>query len=278
VKFIDRSKDRPFLLYVAHSMPHVPLHVSDKFQGKSARGMYGDVIEEIDWSVGEILAALARNDLDRRTLVLFTSDNGPWLNYGEHAGSAGPLREGKGTCWEGGVREPFLARFTGVIPAGSVCTEPAMTIDLFPTIARLTGAPSPEKKIDGLDIWPLLVGEPGAKNPHDAYYFYYNDNELHAVSSGAWKLYLPHTYRTLAGQPGGRGGLPVSYQQRTLVRPELYDLESDIGETHDLAAEHPDIVERLLALAEQAREDMGDRLTNRGGKNRRAPGRVADSD
>ena len=274
VKFIDRSKSQPFLLYVAHSMAHVPLHVSDKYQGKSAQGMYGDVMEEIDWSVGEILAALARNDLDRRTLVIFTSDNGPWLNYGDHAGSAGPLREGKGTCWEGGVREPFIARFTGSIPAGSVCSEPAMTIDLFPTIARLTGAKLPEKKIDGLDIWPLFVGTPGAKNPHEAYYFYYNDNELHAVMSGNWKLYLPHTYRTLAGQPGGRDGKPVSYEQRKLTQPELYDVQADIGETHDVAAENPQVVARLLAFAEQARDDMGDQLTKRPGKNRRAPGQL----
>ncbi len=176
VSFIDRHKDQPFLLYVPHSMAHVPLHISDKFAGHSGAGMYGDVMQEIDWSVGEITAALARHGLDDKTLVIFTSDNGPWLNYGDHAGVAGPLREGKGTCWEGGVREPFIARFTGSIPAGSVCDEPAMTIDLFPTIARLTGAKLPDHKIDGLDIWPLLSGEPRAKNPHDAYFFYYNDN------------------------------------------------------------------------------------------------------
>ncbi|HEY1599326.1 MAG TPA: sulfatase [Pirellulales bacterium] len=274
VKFIDRSKDRPFLLYVAHSMPHVPLHVSDKFQGKSAQGMYGDVIEEIDWSVGEILAALARNGLDRRTLVIFTSDNGPWLNYGDHAGSAGPLREGKGTCWEGGVREPFVARLTGCIPAGSVCNEPAMTIDLLPTIARLTGAPLPKLPIDGLDIWPLLSGQPGAKNPHEAYFFYYNDNELQAVMSGNWKLYLPHTYRTLAGRPGGHDSKPVSYEQRKLEKPELYDVQADIGETKNVAAEHPDVVARLLRYAEQARDDMGDKLTMREGKNRRPAGQL----
>ena len=219
VSFIDRHKDQPFLLYVPHSMAHVPLHVSDKFQGKSAAGMYGDVMEEIDWSVGEILAALARHGLDRKTLVIFSSDNGPWLNYGDHAGSAGPLREGKGTCWEGGVREPFIARFTGVIPPGTVCTEPAMTIDLFPTIAKLTGAKLPEKTIDGQGIWPLLVGTPGAKNPHEAYYFYFNDNELQAVSSGPWKLQLPHTYWTLAGRPGGIGGKPASYERAKSSSP-----------------------------------------------------------
>ena len=275
--FIDRNAARPFLLYVPHGMPHVPLHVSEKFQGKSAQGMYGDVIEEIDWSVGEILAALARNNLDERTLVIFSSDNGPWLNYGNHAGSAGPLREGKGTCWEGGVREPFIARFTGSIPAGSVCSEPAMTIDLFPTIARLTGAALPAHRIDGADIWPLLSGQPGSKSPHDAYFFYYNDNELHAVMSGRWKLYLPHTYRTLAGRPGGRDGKPVAYETRRLERPELYDLESDISETTDVAAKYPDVIERLLGLAEKAREDLGDALTGGAGTGRREPGKLVEN-
>jgi arylsulfatase A len=274
VSFIDRHKDKPFLLYVPHSMSHVPLHVSDKFQGKSGAGMYGDVMQEIDWSVGEILTALARNGIDRKTLVIFTSDNGPWLSYGDHGGSAGPLREGKGTCWEGGVREPFLARFPGVIPPGTVCQEPAMTIDLFPTIARLTGAKLPEKKIDGLDIWPLFVGTPDAKNPHDAYYFYYADNQLQAVSSGPWKLQLPHTYSTLAGRPGGTGGKPGAYEARKIEQPELYNLDDDIGETKNVAAEHPDIVKLLLAFAEQARDDMGDNLTKREGKNRRPPGKA----
>ncbi len=274
MKFIERNKEHPFLLYLAHSMPHVPLHASDKFQGKTQRGLFGDVIEEIDWSVGEVLKTFHNNGLDERTLVIFTSDNGPWLSYGDHAGSAGPLREGKGTTWEGGVREPYIARWTGVIPAGAVCDEPAMTIDLFPTIARLTGAKLPPHKIDGLDIWPLLAGKKGAKNPHEAYYFYYADNELQGVTSGHWKLILPHTYRTLDGKPGGSDGLPAQYVQRKLTQPELYDLEADIGETHDVAAMHPDVVSRLLALAETARDDLGDSLTKRTGKNVREPGRV----
>lgn len=275
VSFIDRNKERPFLLYVAHSMPHVPLHVSDKFRGKSRQGLYGDVIEEIDWSVDQILDALAKNNLDDRTLVIFTSDNGPWLNYGSHAGSAGPLREGKGTSWEGGVREPFIARWPGKIPAGAVCREPAMTIDLFPTIARLVGAELPKHKIDGLDVWPLLAGEAGAKNPHEAYYFYYADNELQAVSSGPMKLYLPHTYRTLAGAPGGRDGRPVPYKQRTLKAPELYDVDADISETTDLAAAKPEVVERLIGFAEQARADLGDSLAKRAATGAREPGRLS---
>jgi len=274
VKFIEKNKDRPFFLYLAHNMPHVPLHVSDKFKGKSQQGLYGDVIMEIDWSVGEILRALKNNRLDDQTFVVFTSDNGPWLSYGNHAGSAYPLREGKLTSWEGGTREPCIMRWPGQIPAGSVSREPLMTIDLFPTIARLIGAQLPQHKIDGLDVWPIIAGGPKAKNPHEAYYFYYENNQLQAVTSGRWKLYLPHTYRTLAGQPGGRDGLPAPYQPRK-IGTELYDLENDVSETTDVAARHPDVVRRLEALAEKAREDLGDSLTNRVGKGIREPGRVA---
>jgi len=277
VSFINRHKDRPFLLYVAHTMTHVPLAVSDKFQGKTQRGLFGDVVEEIDWSVGQILEALKKNGLDERTLVIFTADNGPWLSYGDHAGSAGPLREGKGTSWEGGVREPFIARWTGKIPAGSVCNEPAMTIDLLPTIAKLVGAELPKHKIDGLDIWPLLSGDPAARNPHDAYYFYYADNELQAVSSGTMKLYLPHTYRTLAGRAGGRDGQPVNYESRTIEKPELHDLATDVGEKTDIAAANPQVVERLLAIAERAREDLGDSLTNRTGSGVRPNGKLREN-
>src|SRR5439155_18358619 len=143
-----KNKDRPFFLYVPHTMPHVPLGVSPKHAGKSGTGIYGDALMEIDWSVGEILAALKRNGLDDNTFVMFTSDNGPWLTYGNHGGSAGPLREGKGTSFEGGTREPFIARWPGKSPAGSVSNEMAMTIDLFPTIAKLTGAKLPEHRIE----------------------------------------------------------------------------------------------------------------------------------
>lgn len=276
VKFIETNKDRPFFLYVAHNMPHVPLHVSSKFKGKSPQGLYGDVVMEIDWSVGEILKALKMNGLDQNTFVIFTSDNGPWLSYGDHAGSAYPLREGKGTSWEGGVREPCIMRWPGKIPAGSVSREPMMTIDLFPTIARLVGARLPTHKIDGRDIWPLIIGDQKAKNPHEAYFFYYENNQLQAVMSGVWKLYLPHTYRTLAGQPGGRDGKPARYQQRT-IGTELYDLENDVSETTNVAAEHPDLVRRLEALAEKARDDLGDALTKRIGKGVREPGRLAEA-
>lgn len=275
VSFIDRNHEKPFFLYLAHSMPHVPLHVSDKYAGKTERGLFGDVIEEIDWSVGEVLKALARHGLDERTLVLFSSDNGPWLSYGDHAGSAGPLREGKGTCWEGGVREPFIARWPGHVPAGAVCEEPAMTIDILPTVAGLIDGKLPEHTIDGADIWPLISGQAGAKSPHDAFYFYFKDNELHAVLSGRWKLYLPHEYRTLAGREGGRDGKPVRYESRTIEKPELYDVVADVGEKTNVADGNPEVVARLLELAERARTELGDSQTKRTGQGVRAPGRVA---
>jgi arylsulfatase A len=274
VDFIDRHRDQPFFLYVPHAMVHVPLFVSDKFEGKTARGLFGDVMQEVDWSVGEVLKALERNGIDDNTLVLFTSDNGPWLSYGKHAGSSGGLREGKGTAWEGGVREPFLARWPKQIPAGTVCNEPAMTIDLLPTIAKLTGAPLPELPIDGLDISSMLMDPASAKSPHDAYYFYYHDNELHAVMRGTWKLYLPHRYRTLAGREGRDDGRPIDYEQREVSTPELYDLSADAAETKNVAAENPAIVKELLEYAERARADLGDNLTQRPGPGRRPAGRL----
>jgi arylsulfatase A-like enzyme len=271
VGFIEKNKDRPFFLYLAHTMPHVPLHVSDRFKGKSKRGLYGDVIMELDWSVGEVLAALKKHGLEERTLVVFTSDNGPWLSYGNHAGSAGPLREGKMTTWEGGLREPCIMRWTGRIPAGTVCREPAMTIDLLPTIAKLAGAQLPGHKIDGLDIWPLMAGERGAKCPHDAYFFYVA-RELQAVRSGRWKLHFPHSYITLAGKPAGKDGQPAAYHHGKTPLA-LYDLQEDVSETKNVADEHPDVVKRLQALAEKAREDLGDSGSKKEGKGVRLPGR-----
>jgi arylsulfatase A len=271
VSFIERNKDRPFFLYVAHNMPHVPLHVSDKFKGKSHRGLYGDVIEEIDWSMGQILAALKKNGLDENTLVLFTSDNGPWLLYGDHAGSAGPLREGKMTTFDGGVREACLARWPGKIPAGKVCHEMAWTMDVLPTFAKLAGSEPPaDRVIDGKDIWPLLSGQPGAKTPHEAY-FYYWGRELQAVRSGNWKLHLGHSY--IHPDPPGHGGQPGKTVQKQIGH-ELFDLQKDVGETADVASEHPEVVKRLEALAEQAREDLGDSRTKQAGKNVRPPGRL----
>jgi arylsulfatase A-like enzyme len=272
VQFIDTNKTKPFFLYVAHAMPHVPLHVSERHKGKSGQGLYGDVVMEIDWSVGEILSALKRNNLDEQTLVMFASDNGPWLNYGNHAGSAGPLREGKGTSWEGGVREPCVMRWPGRIPKGTVCREWAATIDILPTFAKLAGAELPKQPIDGLDISQLLYNTPGAKTPHEAYYYYW-DRHLQAVRSGKWKLQFPHEYRTMAGQAPGAEGKPGKYLQ-TKTDLALFDLEADAAETTDVAKEHPEVVERLKKLADRAREELGDSATKQTGKGVREPGRV----
>ncbi len=273
VKFIDEHKQQPFFLYVPHTMVHVPLHVSDKFRGKTERGLFGDCVEEIDWSVGQIFAALHRNGIDDNTLVVFSSDNGPWLCYGDHAGSAGPLREGKATSWDGGVREPTLMRWPGKIPAGSTCDEPCMSIDILPTLARLTGAALPKIKIDGLDIWPLMSGEKGVKSPHDVLFFYYHANDLEALRSGRWKLELPRTYESLNGRPGGKNGARVPYEK--LKTPlALYDLDVDPGEKTSVVDRYPEVVKRLLDYAEQARADLGDDLTHRKGAGRREPGRL----
>lgn len=274
VKFIEANRARPFFLYVPHSMPHVPLHVSDKFKGKSDRGIFGDVIMELDWSVGEILAALEKHGLDDRTLVLFTSDNGPWLSYGDHAGSAGPLREGKGTTWEGGQRVPCLARWPSKIPAGKVCGEFCTTMDLFPTIVKLAGGDvSSERKLDGHDIWPLLSGVEGAKSPYEVFYYYWN-YRLEAVRSGPFKLVIPHSFQSLTGKAGS-GGLPGGYSEQKTAGA-LFDLSADVSETKDVSSEHPQIVERLSRLAEAARDDLGDALTSRTGKNIRPHGKVSE--
>jgi len=276
VNFINKNKDQPFFLYVPHSMPHVPLYVSDKFKGKSAGGLYGDVIEEIDWSTGEILKTLKENGLDDNTLVIFTSDNGPWLSYGGHSGVALPLREGKGTSLEGGVRVPCVMRWPANIPAGQTIANPAMTIDILPTIAKFTGAKLPTKKIDGQDMSYLMEGKTSAAPHHDAYYFYYKQNELHGILSGdgRWKLYLPHQYRSLNGRVDTNDGLPIDYEQN-LIGEELYDLENDISETTDVAAQHPEIVAQLLVHAELARQELGDKLTGRTGAGVRPIGLVA---
>lgn len=275
VDFIERNADRPFLVYMAHPMPHVPIFCSDEFAGRSARGLYGDVIEEIDASVGAVLDALERLGLDDDTLVLFSSDNGPWLSYGDHAGSTGPLREGKGTTFEGGVRVPFLARWPGRIPAGLVCDEPAMTIDVLPTVAELIGAELPALPIDGQSIWPLLSGAPGARSPHEALFFYYHRNDLEAVRKGRWKLHFPHGYRSMQGRALGSGGIPGKYDYGRRTGLELYDLDADIGESTDVAAEHPEVVASIEALADAMRAELGDALTQAEGSARREPGRIA---
>src|SRR6185436_5125419 len=254
-------------------MPHVPLFVSNKYQGKSKHGLYGDVIQELDWSVGEILKSLKKNGLDEHTLVIFTSDNGPWLLYGDHAGSAGPFREGKATTFEGGVRVPCIMRWPTQIPRSQVIRELAATIDILPTLAKLAGAqPVPDRTIDGKDIWPLIKMQPGAKTPHEAYFYYWGQH-LQAVRSGPWKLHFPHSYTK--PDPAGGSAKPGKYATKE-IGLELFNLERDIGETTNVAAQHPEVVKRLQALAEDAREDLGDSGTKREGKNIRPAGKVVE--
>lgn len=253
IGFIRKNKDRPFFLYLSHNMPHVPLGASEKFRGKSPRGLYGDVIEELDWSLGQVLDALKELGLDEKTLVVFTSDNGPWIegHLGDYGGSAEPLRGSKMMTWDGGLREPCIMRWPGRIPAGKLCDEIATTMDLLPSFAKPAGAKLPEDRvIDGRDIGPLMAGKAGAKSPHEAFY-YYDFTHLQAVRSGRWKLVLPRPARP----PW------TSWYARMIdavPKTQLYDLEADIEEKHDIADKHPDIVARLMKLIEKAREDLGD--------------------
>jgi arylsulfatase A-like enzyme len=273
VGFIEQTRDQPFFAYLAYSFPHVPLWASEPFAGTTTQGLYGDVVAEIDWSVGEILATLERLGLDGRTLVAFTSDNGPWLVFGNHAGSAGPFREGKATTFEGGHRVPAIVRWPGRIPAGRVSSELATGMDFLPTIARLVGATAPaDRIIDGHDMWPLLSGDEGAVSPYD-HFFYYRSGELQAVRRGKWKLHVPHRYPSMVGAEVGVDGMLGRYA-RGEIGVALFDLEADPGEMTDVASEYPEVVQQLLDLVESGREDIGDELTERIGSNARPSGLV----
>ncbi len=270
VDFINRHKDGPFFLYVAHSMVHVPLGVSDKFKGKSKQGLFGDVMMEVDWSVGQILEALKKNGIDKNTLVIYTSDNGPWINFGNNAGSTGGLREGKGTSWEGGQREPTLMKWPGKIPEGTICNKLSGTIDVLPTIAAITGAKLPDHIIDGVNILPLMKGDKDA-NPRDHFYYYYRKNSLEAVRKGKWKLVLPHSYRTYVGFLPGNDRFPGKTGTDT-TELALYNLRRDPGEHYDVKELYPEVVEDIMILVEEARKDLGDELTDRVGENVRPCG------
>ncbi len=292
VAFIEKQKEKPFFLYVPHVMPHVPIFASDKFRGQSAAGLYGDVVQELDDSVGQILAAIQRCGIADDTLVIFFSDNGPFLSYGNHAGSAKPLREGKLTSFEGGVRVPFIASWPGHIPAGRVCDEAIMETDLMPTLAALCGGKLGDKKIDGQNITALLEGKAEAKSPHEALVFWSGD-ELQAIRSGPWKLHFAHSYISVDGPPG-KDGKPARFGQMKPaaitssgisgiatrhgysvqnIPQSLYNLQDDPGETKDLSAAHPDILKRLQSLAAPARQDLGDALTQTKATGARAIGR-----
>ncbi len=252
VQFITQHRNEPFFLYLAHTMPHVPLGASKAFRGRSEGGLYGDVIEELDWSMGQVLATLKKLDLDEETFVVFTSDNGPWIEaYLEgYYGSAHPLRGSKMKSWEGGPRVPCIVRWPGKIPAGRTCDEIATTMDLLPTFAKLAGAALPhDRTLDGEDLFPLLSGRT-QKGPHDAYFFYCYTH-LQGVRSSRWKLVLPRP-----GKPGW-----MSWWARMIdevAELQLFDLKNDIGETINVAEEHPEIVTRLMQRIDAAREELGD--------------------
>lgn len=235
VQFIERSQGNPFFLYMPHTYPHIPLGASPKFRGKSPQGIYGDVVQELDWSVGQILDTLKKRNLDRDTLVMFSSDNGPWFQ-----GSPGKLRGRKGMTWEGGVREPFIARFPGRIPRGITQAGVSGTIDILPTIAQMCGASKPAQPLDGIDIWPLLSGRTQTLDREMLLYF--DDWNIQCARWGKWKLHVAR-YNNVTYSPapsGGRVNLP-------LVQPELYDLTTDVDESFDCAAENPEVVKQMLA-------------------------------
>ncbi|MDD4108314.1 MAG: sulfatase [Prolixibacteraceae bacterium] len=273
IDFIHRNRENPFFVYLAHPMPHVPLYVSDKFKGKSKQGLYGDVLMEIDWSVGQIMQTLKELRLDKNTLLVFTSDNGPWLNYGNHAGTTGGLREGKGTTYEGGHRVPCLMQWEGVIAPGSVNNLLISGIDILPTLADIAGAPLPANKIDGVSILPLLNSEVN-QSPRKSFYHYYRRNNLEAVQDGNWKLVFPHNGRSYEGYEPGNDGLPGQVNEQSSCEAGLYDLRRDPGERYNLIEYYPEIVQRLEKIADEARDDLGDDLTGNPGKNRREPGRI----
>jgi len=253
VDFINRESENPFFLYLAHPMPHVPLHVSDKFKGKSNLGLYGDVIMEIDWSVGEVIKALKKNGVYDNTLVVFTSDNGPWLLYGEHAGSASPLREGKMTCFEGGLRVPCVMSWPAKMPAGKVCNELVTVMDILPTMAKLIGADLPDNKIDGKDVSRIIKGKRNAKSPTEIF-LYINGQTLEAARQGEWKLNYPHSYISVAnpGKEGKRG----KGARKSINDFELYNLSDDMGETTDVSEKYPEIVSQIKEKADQEMKQL----------------------
>jgi arylsulfatase A-like enzyme len=273
IDFIKRKKDKPFFVYLAHPMPHVPLAVSDKFKGKSKQGLYGDVMMELDWSIGQIRETLKKLKLEENTLVIVTSDNGPWLNYGNHAGSAGGLREGKGTSFEGGQRVPCLMTWKGKIPAGLVANNLCAALDILPTIVEAAAAKMPNRRIDGVSVLEVLKGNT-AVNPRISFLYYYRKNNLEAVRDENWKLVFPHPGRTYEGFAAGKDGMPGGANENYAFEGGLYDLRRDPGERYNVMNDNPEVVKRLTQIADEARQDIGDDLTKSEGKNRRTIGKI----
>jgi arylsulfatase len=274
--FITANKSKPFFLYLAHPMPHVPISASPKFKGKSGKGLYADVIMELDWSVGKVINKLKQLKLEENTLLIVASDNGPWLPYGNHGGITNGLRESKGSSWEGGVRTPCLMYWKNHLKKNIKVNTPVMNIDILPTIASLVHADLPGKKIDGINIWSYLQ-MPNHFDTHErALFIYYNINELQAMRWENWKLYFPHTYISMEGQTPGNDGQRGQTKPVKLETMELYDLSNDKGEKINLAALHPDIVKKMNAMADEMRIKLGDSLKSIKGTENREPGRVAE--
>ena len=266
--FIDRNYDQPFLLYFAYSHPHVPIAASNAFKGSTGKGLYADMVAEIDDSVGRVVRRLDEYGLTDNTIVIFTSDNGPWTRFGNHAGETGPLRGDKGTTFEGGVRVPGIFCYPGNIPAGTESAAIASTLDILPTLAAFTGAALPEKKIDGHSLAPLLRGQT-TQSPTQAFYYYYG-GQLQAVRVGDWKLHVPHSWRRVVEK--GKDGQPGP-EEHIKIELSLFNLKDDIGESNNVAKEHPEIVEQLMKVVEEARTELGDAITKRQGTGVREPGR-----
>ena len=277
-EFITANRALPFFLYLAHPMPHVPIFASEKFKGRSGKGLYADVIMELDWSIGEIIKTLEKHKLEENTLLIVASDNGPWLPFGNHAGVTNGLRESKGSSWEGGVRTPCLMYWKGKLPKGLKVNTPVMNIDILPTIAYLTNSSLPEKPIDGVNIWNVLKNDDKDKVfiSERPLFIYYNVNELQAMRWKKWKLYFPHTYVSMEGQTPGNDGKRGSTKQVKLESMELYDLDNDKGEKINVASKYPDIVLRMNTMADEIRKKIGDSLKGIKGTENREPGRITE--
>ena len=275
IDFIKKNVQagKPFFLYLAHNMPHVPLAVSDKFKGKSEQGLFGDVMMEIDWSIGEVWKTVQELGIEENTLIVITSDNGPWTNYGNHAGSAAGLREAKATTFDGGNRVPCIVYWKGHTQAGTICNKLASNIDLFPTFAEISGAPLPQRKIDGVSILSLIEGKTDA-NPRTSFAYYYNKNDLEAVTDGEFKLVFPHKYVTYGAYAPGNDGKPGKLATVELRASELYDLRRDPGERYNVLHQYPERAAKLMKIADEMRSQLGDDLTRVKGTENRKPGLV----
>ncbi|MCT1529383.1 sulfatase [Sphingobacterium daejeonense] len=273
VDFIKNNRKKPFFLYLAHSMTHVPIAASKKFRGTSEQGLFGDVMQEIDDSMGQILKSLKDNGIADNTIVIFTSDNGPWLNFGNHNGSSGGFREGKGASWEGGQRVPCIISWPNKIKEGRINNNLTSSMDIYATIAELSNFKGQKNQIDGISFLDQ-ISDSKAPAHRQSMYYYYNKNDLEAVRYKNWKLVFPHKSRSYEGILPDNDGFGGKYNEHEIKEMELYDLRRDPSERYNVIEQNPEILKVLLGIAEEARNDLGDNLTKSEGKNRRPLGRI----